>query len=234
MAGYVLVADGVERRVRERAEQLALDGWPVRLARRPDEARGLLSGAEVLVLGEFSGSAVLAQELLRAVRAGEVEGTDRRLRVLATADSEPQIVSALSAGADMTVPRSASVTLVSASVAALARRGELPSAAEPVRVGALEIDAAGQAVRFNGEAVPLANREMQVLVVLAQQPGRVFTRDEISRDVWGGPDLRSSRALDSHVSRMAAKFRAAGGDRVVENVWGRGYKLNNDPQGVEL
>ncbi|MGO9955535.1 MAG: winged helix-turn-helix domain-containing protein [Solirubrobacteraceae bacterium] len=73
-----------------------------------------------------------------------------------------------------------------------------------------------------------------VLVVLAQQPGRVFTRDEISRDVWGGPDLRSSRALDSHVSRMAAKFRAAGGDRVVENVWGRGYKLNNDPQGVEL
>ncbi len=233
MRGYVLIADGFERRVRERAEQLALDGWPVRVARRPHDARELLAGAELLVLGEFSGSAVLAQELLRAVRAGEVEGTDRRLRVLATADTDAEIVSALSAGADMTVPRSGSVTVVSASVAALARRGELPPSPEPVRVGALEIDAAGQAVRFNGEAVQLANREMQVLVVLAQQPGRVFTRDEISRDVWGGPDLKSSRALDSHVSRMAAKFRAAGGDRVVENVWGRGYKLNN-AQGVEL
>ncbi len=232
MGGYVVIADGLEGRVRERAEQLALDGWAVRLARRPNEARELLSGAEVLVLGEFSGSAVLAQELLRDVRAGAVAGTDRRLRVLATADTDAQIVSALSAGADMTVPRSASVTVVSASVAALARRGEMPPAAEPVRVGALEVDAAGQAVRFNGEAVRLANREMAVLMVLAQQPGRVFTRDEISREVWGGPDLKSSRALDSHVSRMAAKFRAAGGDRVVENVWGRGYKLNN-AQGVE-
>ncbi|MGO9954741.1 MAG: winged-helix domain-containing protein [Solirubrobacteraceae bacterium] len=229
----MLIADGFERRVRERAEQLALDGWPVRVARRPHDARELLAGAEVLVLGEFGGSAVLAQELLRDLRASGVAGTDRRLRVLATADTDAEIVSALSAGADMTVPRSGSVTVVSASVAALARRGELPPSPEPVRVGALEIDAAGQAVRFNGEAVQLANREMQVLVVLAQQPGRVFTRDEISREVWGGPDLKSSRALDSHVSRMAAKFRAAGGDRVVENVRGRGYKLNN-AQGVEL
>ena len=51
MGGYVLVADGVERRVRERAEQLALDGWPVRGALRPHDARELLSGAEVLVVG---------------------------------------------------------------------------------------------------------------------------------------------------------------------------------------
>lgn len=232
MRGYVLIADGLERRVRERAEQLALDGWPVRVARRPHETRELLAGAEVLVLGEFSGSAVLAQELLRDLRAGAVAGTDRRLRVLATADTDAEIVSALSAGADMTVPRTASVMVVSASVGALARRGEIPPAPEPLRVGALEIDAAGQAVKFNGAAVQLANREMAVLVLLAQQPGRVFTRDEISREVWGGPDLKTSRALDTHVSRMAAKFRAAGGDRVVENVWGRGYKLNN-AQGVE-
>ncbi len=67
----MVIADGLEGRVRERAEQLALDGWAVRLARRPNEARELLSGAEVLVLGEFSGSAVLAQELLRDVRVAQ-------------------------------------------------------------------------------------------------------------------------------------------------------------------
>lgn len=233
MGGYVLVADGYERRVRERAEQLALDGWPVRAALRPHDARELLSGAEMLVLGEFEGSAAPAQELVRAVRGGAVAGADRRLRVLATADSEPQIISALAAGADMTMPRSASVTLVSASVAALARRGKTPSAPEAVKVGGLEVDVAGRAVKFDGEVVQLSNRELDVLVLLAQQPGRVFTRDEISWEVWGGPDLKSSRALDSHVSRMAAKFRAAGGEGVVQNVWGRGYKLNNDTQGAE-
>jgi DNA-binding NarL/FixJ family response regulator len=111
-----------------------LDGWPVRAARRPHDTRELLCGAEVLVLGEFGGSAVLAQELLRDLRASGVAGTDRRLRVLATADTDAEIVSALSAGADMTVPRTGSVTVVSASVAALARRGELPPSPEPVRV----------------------------------------------------------------------------------------------------
>jgi DNA-binding response OmpR family regulator len=233
MAGYILVADGVERRARERSEQLELDGWRTRAALGPREAVAMLPGAEVLVLGEFGGSAAIAQELLRRLRAGTVPGADRKTRVLATADSEPQIVSALSAGADMTVARNASVTLVSASVGALARRERHQPASGSMTVGPLEVDPAGRSVRFDGTPVRLTRRELDVLVLLAQQPGRVYTRDEISWEVWGGPDLRSSRSLDSHVSRMAGKFRAAGAQDVVQNVWGQGYKLNNEPGGVQ-
>jgi DNA-binding response OmpR family regulator len=227
MAGYILVADGVERRARERSQQLELDGWRTRAALEPREAVAMLPGAEVLVLGEFGGSAAIAQELLRRLRA------DRKTRVLATADSEPQIVSALSAGADMTVARNASVTLVSASVGALARRERQQPVSGAMTVGPLEVDPAGRSVRFDGTPVRLTRRELDVLVLLAQQPGRVYTRDEISWEVWGGPDLKSSRSLDSHVSRMAGKFRAAGAQDVVQNVWGQGYKLNNEPGGVQ-
>ena len=232
MRGYVLIADGMERRASARVEQLALDGWEARAALRTVEARQMLPGAEVLVLGEFAGSAAPALEILRDVRAGRLVGVNPKMRVIATADSEAQMISALTAGADLTVARAASSLLVSASVAALCRRDTVPDVPEPVRVGALEIDAAGREVRYAGKPVRLAGREMDVLVLLAQKPGRVFTRNEISWEVWGGPDLRTSRALDSHVHRMAQKFRAAGVDDVVRTVRGRGYKLSENG-GVE-
>lgn len=234
MRGYVLIADGVERRASARAEQLSLDGWQVRVAVRALQARDLLSGAELVVLGEFAGSAAPAQELLRDIRAGQVVSTDPKLRVIATADSEAQIISALGAGADLTVGRGASLPLVSASVSALERRGEVPSDRGLVKVGALEISPADREVKYAGNAVKLTRREMDVLVTLAQKPGRVFTRDEISWEVWGGPDLKTSRALDSHVHRMAEKFRGAGGQDVFQNVRGMGYKLSKNVEGMGL
>lgn len=232
MRGYVLIGDAVERRAAERIEQLALDGWRARLARHPHQARELLAGAELLVLGEFNGSSALAQDLLRDVRAGRAPGVDPRLRVIATADSEAQIISALAAGADLTVSRAASPSLVSASVAALDRRVEYTDVPAPIKVGSLEVDAAGREVKLDGEPVRLTAREMDMLVLLAQKPGRVFTRDEISWEVWGGPDVKTSRALDGHMSRMARKFSATG-STVIETVHGRGYKLRANPGGVE-
>jgi DNA-binding response OmpR family regulator len=63
----------------------------------------------------------------------------------------------------------------------------------------------------------------------------VFTREEIAAEVWGGPHLKSSRAMDTHLCRIARKFEAVSGERVVTNVWGDGYKLTATPEkGVEI
>lgn len=231
MAGFVLIADGMDRRASARIEHLALEGHDARLALGPVEARSLLPGAELVVFGEFAGSAAQAQELIRDVRAGRAPGVDPRLRIIATADSEQQIISALSAGADLTVPRAGSSALVAASVAALTRRQELTETPPPVKIGPLQVNPAGREVTFDGKEVRLSPREMDVLVLLAQRPGRVFTKDEISWEVWGGPDLKTSRALSTHLHRMAQKFRQAGAGELVQNVWGTGYKLNNELNG---
>ena len=66
---------------------------------------------------------------------------------------------------------------------------------------------------------------------MASAPGRVFTRDELSREVWGSPHITGSRAIDSYASRLAGKLRAAGARTTVQNVWGVGYKLNNTGKG---
>lgn len=231
MPGYVLIADGVEHRASLRVQHLALEGYDVKLALRPPEAQPMLREADVVVFGEFAHSAAPAQDLIRDVRAGRAPGVDPALRIIATADTEAQIISALSAGADMTVPRAGSSVLVAASVAALTRRREIPESPPPVRVGPLEVNAASREVTFDGKEVRLSRREMDVLVVLAQRPGRVFSKDEISWEVWGGPDIKTSRALSTHLHRMAQKFKQAGANELVQNVWGTGYKLNNDLEG---
>ncbi len=232
MGGYVLMADCAERRAGARMEELAREGRDCYWVHDAGRAREMLAGAAVLVVGEFGES----EELLGDLRAGRLAGVDARLPVIATADSEAEIIAALEAGADLTVSRGASGSLVCASVAAAQRRMDSTLAPAPatLKVGGLEVNAAAREVTLDGRPVRLTGREMDVLALLAQAPGRVFTRDEISWEVWGGPDLRTSRAMDSHISNMAKKFRAVSpGARVVENVHGRGYKMTANPGGVE-
>ena len=59
-------------------------------------------------------------------------------------------------------------------------------------------------------------------------PTRVFTKEELLRDVWGFRAMGATRTLDSHACRLRAKLGAAG-DRFVVNVWGVGYRLVDGP-----
>ena len=92
-----------------------------------------------------------------------------------------------------------------------------------VEVGDLTIDRLARVVAVRGETVRLAGKEFELLSALADEPHRVFTKDELLRDVWGYRSF--TRTLDSHVSRLRQKLERAPDDRFVVNVWGVGYKL---------
>lgn len=94
----------------------------------------------------------------------------------------------------------------------------------PIRVGDLVIDPATRSVRLADEEVALANKEFALLRVLASDPTRVFTKEELLRDVWGFRSLGRTRTLDSHASRLRRKITGPGG-RFVINCWGIGYRL---------
>ena len=221
----VLVVDGDPERVRGRVQQLLLDGWHAESLTRESVVRARLADVKLVVLGDLQGSAAPSLGMLRDVRAGRIEGVDTRLRAIALADTEPQILSAYQAGADMTLPRAASGTLLSASVGALARRSWRID--DVVRLGGLEVDRAARTAVIDGRPVKLTAREFGLLDMLAQAPGRVFTREELSREVWGQRHLQGSRTIDTTVHRMASKLRGAGAERaLIQNVWGQGYKLN--------
>lgn len=79
----------------------------------------------------------------------------------------------------------------------------------------------------DGVGVVLAAKEYDLLVKLAGEPSRVFTKEQLLREVWGFRSLGRTRTLDSHASRLRRKLAAAGGD-FVRNVWGVGYSLLNE------
>jgi DNA-binding response OmpR family regulator len=92
-------------------------------------------------------------------------------------------------------------------------------------VGEIEIDRRSRTVRVAGEAVALSTKEYELLVALAADPERVFTKEELLRDVWGFRSLGRTRTLDSHASRLRRKINRPNETAYVVNVWGVGYRL---------
>jgi DNA-binding response OmpR family regulator len=90
----------------------------------------------------------------------------------------------------------------------------------------VHIDVPTRVVRVVGRRVQLAQKEYELLLRLARDPERVFTKAELLQDVWGYRVAARTRTLDSHASRLRRKLREAGSPvALVENVWGVGYRL---------
>lgn len=64
-----------------------------------------------------------------------------------------------------------------------------------------------------------------MLLVLATQLDRVFTKEELLATIWGHTGLTRTRTLDSHASRLRRKLKKAGAEGMVINCWGIGYRL---------
>ncbi len=109
-------------------------------------------------------------------------------------------------------------------IAAVLRRAHRRPLTSRLRIGALEIDPLGRNVELNGHPVHLSKKEFALLRALAEDPTRVFTREELLRGVWGFRSLGSTRTLDSHAARLRKKLGGADGGFIV-NVWGVGYRL---------
>jgi DNA-binding response OmpR family regulator len=166
-------------------------------------------------------------ELCRRLREGEPgRRWDRNVPVivLAAPDADPvDRVRAFERGADDVVGRHLYLELV-ARIHALLRRSTI-GLAEIVEVGDLVVDRRARQVRLAGAVVQLAAKEFDLAARLASDPERVFSKDELLRDVWGLRGRLVTRTVDSHASRLRRKLRAAGDGRYVVNVWGKGYRL---------
>jgi len=152
--------------------------------------------------------------------------------VLGDPDSDAvDCVRALESGCDDFVPRPFAYEELLARIRAVLRR-TAPPEHEVLRAGAIEVDRATRRVRVAGRPVALAGKEFELLAKLIGDPERVFTKEELLRDVWGFRSLGRTRTLDSHASRLRRKLGQAGAEDCVLNVWGVGYRLLADYEGA--
>jgi DNA-binding response OmpR family regulator len=113
---------------------------------------------------------------------------------------------------------------VGARVKAVLRRTQ--NQAEPdvtLDVGNIHIDPARREVRVGGRPVQLRAKEFDLLQALAQEEGRVLTREALLSRVWGYTYLGDSRTVDVHVTWLRDKL--AGSTAQIQTVRGLGYKL---------
>ncbi len=88
----------------------------------------------------------------------------------------------------------------------------------------LEIDIERRAVKLDDELIELTTMEYQLLLLLAQNPGKNYNRDEILNELRGIDAQLFSRSVDILVSRLRQKLGDTGKDqRYIKTVWGTGY-----------
>jgi DNA-binding response OmpR family regulator len=133
-------------------------------------------------------------------------------------------VRALERGCDDFLVRPFAYEELLARIRAVLRRAS-PAPHEVRRAGPITADLATRRVTVGESGVPLPGKEYELLLKLLTDPTRVFTKEQLLREVWGFRSLGRTRTLDSHASRLRRKLAAAGAGSVVINVWGVGYRL---------
>jgi DNA-binding response OmpR family regulator len=175
-----------------------------------------------LGLPDASGLDVL-REIRRAERSTGRFDSGLAVIILSGHSSDVDRVRGLDEGADDFLGKPFHVPeLVARIRSVLRRRSDVRQG--PIRLGDLTIDPARREVRVDGHPVKLANKEYELLLALASEPRRVFTKSELLRDVWNFTTMGRTRTVDSHASRLRRKLDPAG-RRYVSNVWGVGYRL---------
>ena len=143
-------------------------------------------------------------DLCREIRA---DARTRHLPLLMlTARGEPMDrIVGLELGADDYLPKPFEPRELLARVKALLRRAQpQPAGDDVLRFGRLEVDLGARVARLDGKVCDLTGHQFDLLVVLAQSPGRVLSRDQIMDSLKGHPLEAFDRSIDVHISRIRA------------------------------
>ncbi len=142
-------------------------------------------------------------------------------------------ITGLELGADEYVTKPFSPRVLVAQVRAVLRRAYDDLAAEPTvwRVGDLELNAEMRRVTSKDKRVDLTPSEFDLLAVLIQRPGRVFTRMELLERVQGEAFAGYERTIDVHIKNLRAKIESDPRQpRYIETVYGVGYRMRPDDE----
>ena len=213
------------------ADNLRADSYEVLAASSGEQALGLLEKARCdlvvldLMLPDTSG-----YELCRKLREGDglAQRIDPDLPVIMVSgrDSDADRLRGFARGADDYISKPFHYPELAARIAAVLRRSCSRAQRGRLVIGELEVDPVAREVKLAGREIELSAKEFELLRTLAAEPTRVFTKEELLRDVWGYELMGSTRTLDSHASRLRRKFGPSG-RRWIVNVWGVGYRLTD-------
>ena len=208
---------------------LEVEGYAVDVAPTGEEA--------LRIAGERKPDLVILDIMLPGIDGYEVLAKLRGMRLdapvlmLTARAEEVDKVRGFRTGADDYVTKPFGVMELLVRIQALLRRGP-PRAqgaqrnGQIVRVGDVEVDIEGHMVRRNGEEVSLTPKAFELLLALHRKQGKVASRHELLRDIWGYSSSVTTRTVDAHVAELRRKLEDDPADpKHILTVWKVGYRL---------
>ncbi|MBP3289858.1 MAG: response regulator transcription factor [Alistipes sp.] len=199
---------------------LERDGYEVFTA--PDGAVGLETALEVkphLILLDMMMPVMDGLETCRAIRS-RPELKDVMVVFLSAVGNEETQLQGYESGADDYIGKPIKMNILRSRVRAILSRISLPEANQQKLI----IDTEHYQVQIGDEKLVLPRKEFMLLNLLYSHPGRLFSREEIYREIWGDKVIVGDRTIDVHIRKLRQKI----GDNHIVTIKGMGYKFSPD------
>ena len=200
------------------------------------DVRPAFSGSEAVLWAEqYEYDLVLLDLMLPGLTGEEFIAQMRRKKtmpilVLSAKAGLEDRVNVLRLGADDFISKPFDNAEVLARVEAQLRRYRQFSApaeaGEVLRLGDLVLDLAAVRVTAGGKDVALTAREFEILALLLSHPKKVYTREQLYENVWGGEYMGDDNTVNVHISNLRSKLGKVSDREYIESVWGIGFKMN--------
>ena len=200
------------------------------------DVRPAFSGSEAVLWAEqYEYDLVLLDLMLPGLTGEEFIAQMRRKKtmpilVLSAKAGLEDRVNVLRLGADDFIPRPFDTAEVLARVEAQLRRYRQFSApaeaGEVLRLGDLVLDREAVRVTAGGKNVALTAREFEILALLLSHPKKVYTREQLYENVWGGEYMGDDNTVNVHISNLRSKLGKVSDREYIKTVWGIGFKMN--------
>ena len=163
--------------------------------------------------------------------AKEIRKTSMVPIVMLTAKGDTQdVVLGLEAGADDYMIKPFNPSELVARIKVRLRRSTAGESTT-LRIGDVLIDQVAHTIASRGKSIPLTRLEFDLLVALAKEPGRVFTREALLDEVWGYQNATDTRLVNVHIHRLRAKIEIdVDNPTIILTVRGVGYKAGTSSE----
>ena len=200
------------------------------------DVRPAFSGSEAVLWAEqYDYDLVLLDLMLPGLTGEEFIARMRKKKtmpilVLSAKAGLEDRVNVLRLGADDFIPKPFDNDEVLARVEAQLRRYKQFSSTDgggaPLCCGDLELDREAVRVTAGGREVVLTAREFEILSLLMSHPKKVYTREQLYENVWGGEYMGDDNTVNVHISNLRSKLGKVSDREYIKTVWGIGFKMN--------
>jgi two-component system, OmpR family, response regulator VicR len=194
-----------------------------------DGAQGLVEFARFhpdLIILDIMLPYIEGTDILRSIR----NKSDVPIMMLSAKKTERDKIQSLGLGADEYIEKPFSPKVLVAQAKALLRRCGKPveqnSLSEALKIKNVEIEEKSRQVKVEGGIISLAPKEFDLLLFLAKNPNRVFTKDHLLDSIWGSDEFIDPNTVTVHIRKIREKIEKNPAEPLIlKTVWGVGYQL---------